>query len=145
MANSQRNKDHKQDLKILYLAGPLCDHENNQQWRNVVTRQLMYLYHIIDPYKTELKGSSDKVIVETDKEDVKRCDILLLYHFDKSDGSAMEQMLAHTYNKLVILVCEDESIISPWTRYHSHIIYNNLSDAIKFLKEEVLKYEVSNR
>ena len=83
----------------------------------------------------DFRGMEDDatlLIVEGDKLDIMKADIVLANYGDKppsSVGTAMEILFAWEQHKPVFLVTTQPKI-SPWLKYHSTLIFNSLDDAI---------------
>lgn len=118
---------------IVYLAGPIngCNDNEASGWRDEFMSSLPEL-KFLDPMVRDYRGREDesvREIVELDIADINESDVFLAYCWQMSWGTAMEIFYAHTEGKWVVLVVPDGHRISPWLRYHSHIIVPTLADA----------------
>lgn len=77
-----------------------------------------------------------KEIVELDKIDITRCDVVLANMLpDKTKtGSNMEIIYAWMLGKLVVIVHDPNKPISPWHRYHAQKIVPTLEEALDYIK-----------
>lgn len=84
----------------------------------------------------DYRGVTDenhKEIVEDDKAEIDRCEILLVNHLKPSVGTSMEILYAWERKKRVVVVSEN-SENSPWLLYHSNKIYSSLNEAVEYIK-----------
>lgn len=125
--------------KTIYLAGPMLGYtfEEMNEWRNIVTKQLIDNYDIINPARRIYSEHEYKFIVEQDKKEIDICDILFVNHIISSDGTAMETIYAWERNKTILMVVN--GIYSPWIKYHSNCIFDNIDAAVKFLNYDYLR------
>lgn len=75
-------------------------------------------------------------IVEGDKADILQADIVLVYPWKSSTGTAMEILFAWAQGKKVYVVFDDQRRLSPWITYHCHKIFPTMAEAIAQLKLE---------
>ncbi len=142
----------------IYLCGPIagCSDGEAHDWRDWVIKKtgwqktnVMQWAECLDPMRRDYRGKghatnddgsmSDaivKEIVELDKVDIARSDVLLANMLpDKSKtGSNMEIIYAWTLGKLVVIVHDPNKPVSPWHRYHSHKIVATLEEALDYIK-----------
>lgn len=119
-----------------YLCGHIngCNDKECKDWRNRVKRQLV---DTVDPMIRDFRGVeklSVEEIVNGDKSDIDPSDILLVNYEKPSIGTSMEILYAHERGKIVLVVAKNINILSPWLIYHSHKIFNNMEDAVKYIK-----------
>ena len=130
---------------VIYLAGPIfqCTDGESSNWRQKIKNELEWKgtkpqnrYDIIDPVDRDLRGKEDqlmKVIVEGDKELIDTCDILLVGLWKISAGTCMEILYAWEKGKKTYIINSLDNL-SPWLKYHSHAIFNNIDETIDFLR-----------
>lgn len=121
----------------VYLCGPIngCTDAECKDWREEVKR---HFPTAIDPTKRDYRGKeaeSYREIVELDKRDVRRADVVLVNHVKPSVGTAMEVFYAWTLGTPVVLLCERGAALSPWLRYHSTSIVHSVRDAVAKIQE----------
>jgi nucleoside 2-deoxyribosyltransferase len=135
-------------MKKIYLAGPIkdCSEKQKSGWRDFVTEKLTGVYEIYDPVKFEwdeiiskekvetLEEDASKMIVETDLEYIKKCDVVLAGVWKFSAGTMMELVYATRFNKIIFVICPNE-LRGPWIKYHSTKLFDSLTSAIETLKE----------
>lgn len=123
--------------KKIYLCGPIngCTDEECNDWRAFVKENTKY--QTIDPMERDYRGREDecvKEIVEMDKKDIDNSTHILVNYEKPSVGTSMEVLYSWERNKEVVVVTKKGISISPWLRYHAHKIFNNFTDAIKYLE-----------
>jgi hypothetical protein len=80
------------------------------------------------------EGVCGREIVEGDKDDLDEANVLLVYYRQPSIGTAMEMLYGWERDKLVVLVVDNlEEPLSPWLRYHAHVLFDSLDDAIDYI------------
>ena len=116
-----------------YLCGPIngCTDDEAHNWRNGV---LAHCPRAINPMVRDYRGKEAedyREIVDLDKRDVRRCDVVLVNYVKPSVGTSMEVFYAWTLGKPVIVWCLPDASISPWLRYHSTNFVHNIDDALE--------------
>ena len=81
-----------------------------------------------------------KRIVEDDKKDIDDSVFVLANFWKAGAGTSMEIFYAHSIGKTVITVAKKP--ISPWIRYHSNMVFDNMDEAIKEIEQLKGFYEV---
>ncbi len=134
--------------KKVFLSGPILGMENEQGYREIITKICVKLgFDVIDPwlrekvlYKGDEKCWWSKVpahgFVQRDLDDVEKCDVIIVYLPKLSAGACMELFYAKRKGKKVIVVSEMECL-SPWIIIHSDAIvkkFNELEDVLKKLQ-----------
>jgi nucleoside 2-deoxyribosyltransferase len=116
----------------VYLAGPIngCTDEEANGWRAgfMASHPNVNFY---DPMVRDYRGREDDCvdeIVEGDKADIDQCEVFIAYCWQVSWGTGMEILYAFQGGLRVILVVPDGMRVSPWQRYHSHLIVPALAD-----------------
>lgn len=126
-------------MKQIYLCGPimLCTDEEAKDWRAACKSDIRLAdFRLRDPMIRDYRDEEIKVyreIVELDKVDVRSSDIILANCSKPSAGTSMEIFMAHELGKIVVVVAKDP--VSPWIRYHSTYLTNNLDEAIDWIAE----------
>jgi len=120
----------------VYLCGAIngCTDEQAKGWRETAKVRLP---DTIDPMKRDYRGKeaeSYREIVNLDKVDVARSDLILVNYDKPSVGTSMEIFFAWTKSIPVIVVCHPETAISPWLRYHSTKIVHSFEDAFGWIE-----------
>jgi nucleoside 2-deoxyribosyltransferase len=121
----------------VYLAGPIngCTDDEALTWRDTVRYRVNAT--CIDPMRRDYRGREDECvndIVEMDKKDIDRADIVLANCWQVSWGTAMEILYAWEHRKRVIAVVPDGVRVSPWLRYHAEVM-RSLDEALRILPE----------
>jgi nucleoside 2-deoxyribosyltransferase len=127
--------------KTIYLCGAIngCTDSECNDWRKQVQQDLAGKFAFLDPMRRDYRGIEDQSvneIVHGDYADIAASDIVLVAADKPSWGTAME--MHHAFaggGKFVIAVCGAERV-SPWLRYHSHLLVKTLDQAIWRLKAE---------
>lgn len=120
----------------LYLAGPIngCTDSECMNWREAVKSS--WGGDCIDPMSRDYRGVEDaayREIVDADKYDIRRADIVLVNYDKPSVGTSMEVMYAWSIGRLVYVVARPDAAISPWLRYHSARIFYSFGEALEHL------------
>jgi nucleoside 2-deoxyribosyltransferase len=119
----------------VYLCGSIngCSDEECKNWRDYAKIKIPY---VVDPMRRDYRGIENisiRDIVELDKKDIDGSDIVLVNYNKPSVGTSMEILYAYERNRIVITVAKDASSISPWLKYHSDCMFNNIDDAINYI------------
>lgn len=125
--------------KKTYLAGPImgCTDEQCKSWREYVKTKLP---STLDPMDRDYRGKENesvKEIVEGDKEDINESKFVLVNFPAPSAGTCMEIIYAWEQGKIVVIVTPKDAKVSPWVKYHSHLIVHSFDEAIDF----IIRYE----
>ena len=127
----------------VYLCGPINGRSDDdcKGWREYVKERLE---NTIDPMSRDYRGRelepgiADE-IVAGDEEDIRLCDVLLVYYDKPSVGTSMEiRMAKKELGKRVVLVDRSGKPLSPWLIHHCKEIYKTLDDAIESLLKDTL-------
>lgn len=122
--------------KQVFISGPILGMENNQTYREPITKICTKLgFEVIDPWKREkalYKGTEGCWwntyetfdFVQRDLDDADRCDIMIVYLPKLSAGACMEMFYAKRKGKRIIVVSEMKCL-SPWIVVHSDTIIKN--------------------
>lgn len=123
----------------IYLCGPIhsrLDHEVHG-WRiDAINMLCTHDFVFVDPTVRDYRGHEDATyneIVELDKMDIRRSDIVLANCLNSSAGTSMEILYAHQLGKIVVTIAQDP--VSPWIRYHSTKVCGSLSEAVDWILE----------
>jgi len=121
----------------VYLCGPIngCTDDEAIRWRGVIKN---YFPNSIDPMKRDYRGKEKdtyREIVDLDKRDIRNCDIVLVNYDKPSVGTSMEVFYAWTLGKPVIVWCKEDTVVSPWLRYHSTSFVFSLDQVIDKILE----------
>ncbi len=125
---------------IVYLCGPIngCTDEECKDWREYAKSALVC--ETLDPMRRDYRGRETecvKEIVDGDKYDISKIDIVLVNYDKPSVGTSMEILYAWERDKLVYIVAKDRTPLSPWLRYHSHKIFTSFDDAFLWINKQV--------
>ncbi|HEY7417692.1 MAG TPA: hypothetical protein VH593_21095 [Ktedonobacteraceae bacterium] len=120
----------------VYLGGAINGRPDSEcvDWRRYAASQLTA--EAIDPMVRDYRGREDDCvaeIVELDKADIDSVDALLVYYDRPSVGTSMEILYAWERDKRIILVNECGGSLSPWLKYHSHVVVDSLDKGINVL------------
>lgn len=126
-------------METIYLAGAISGLSPSEyrEWRITATRLLENQYKILTPLRrdwTPGDPESIKAVIEGDKQDIQDCDLLLVNANSPSWGTAMEIFLAHGLGKEIVIFTSDAAP-SIWLTHHSSSHFDNLAQAIRFLKD----------
>lgn len=105
-------------------------------WRDYAIARLPE-HEIFNPMIRDYRGRTDDKyteIVEEDKKDIDRCEVLLVNHTKPSVGTSMEILYAWERKKRIITVVHGPDV-SPWLIYHSEKIFTDLDSAIEFIND----------
>lgn len=122
---------------ITYLCGPIngCTDNEATDWRKWFHG---FLPGCLDPMKRDYRGREAECyreIVELDKRDIRKADIVLVNYWKPSVGTSMEILYAWELGKPVILWCRAGEVLSPWLRYHCLAIVHTKEAALAKVRE----------
>jgi len=120
----------------VYLCGPINGRSDDEctGWREYAKQSLP---DTLDPMARDYRGRELEPgiaaeIVAGDEEDIRACDVLLVYYDKPSVGTSMEiRMARKELGKRVVLVNKSAAPLSPWLLYHCSEIYPSLDAAIR--------------
>lgn len=123
-------------MKTIYLCGPINDCANSEcfDWRESVKT---WGFKTLDPMRRDYRGKEQdfvKEIVELDKIDIVNSDIILVNYAKPSVGTSMEILYAFERGKLIIVISDENTAISPWMKYHSQFIVNSFNAAKELIQ-----------
>ena len=124
---------------IVYLCGPItgCSDEECKAWRQFAKNELVPI-KVLDPMRRDYRGEElahIREIVEEDKLDIERSDVLLVNYAGPSAGTLMEIIYGWEKGKRIVLVADPEVELSPWVIYHSHQRFFSIQQATNYLRE----------
>lgn len=126
--------------KTIYLCGPIngCTDDEATTWREQVKAwarghservqvdlgkwERYDKLACIDPMRRDYRGSEAadyREIVDLDKADVRRADLVLVNYVKPSVGTSMETLYGWELGKPVLTWHTPHAILPPWLRYHS--------------------------
>ena len=132
--------------KAVFISGPIQGMEDEQGYREVVTKICSRLgFEAIDPwlrekiiYDQEEPCWWNKVptqsFIQRDLDDADRCDVMVVYLPKLSAGACMELFYAKRKGKKVIIV-SDMICLSPWIVAHSDLTVKNFEELEEALKQ----------
>ena len=132
--------------KKAFISGPILGMENDQGYREVITKICEKLgFEVIDPwarekiiYNREEPCWWNKVptseFVQRDLEDALNCDVMIVYMPRLSAGACMELFYAKRKGKKVVVV-SDLPCLSPWIVIHSDFLAKNFGELEDTLKQ----------
>lgn len=146
------------DTPIVYLAGPIKGHSYDTvvEWRDVATAQLMpgilalspmrHKMHLADERRIgdayEQQLSTASAIVARDRNDVRRCDLVLAYllgYDDVSIGTCIEVGWADAFRKpLVVVMNEGDAHWHGMIRQIAAEVFPSLGEAAQFTRAFLL-------
>src|SRR4051812_37977168 len=96
---------------IIYLSGPIdnCTDDECMEWRRVLKSLYNDHYDFLDPTDRDFREPGygvkhGRLIVQFDKIDIVRSDVVLVNFQRPSIGTSMEIIYAHQLGKLVVIV-----------------------------------------
>lgn len=119
----------------VYLAGPINGRtdEECKAWRAEVKRKMPAHVVCVDPMARDYRGREAltvNAIIEGDKRDIQSCDAMIAFCPQPSVGTSMEIFYAWFHGLRVLVVVPPMALISPWLRYHSEAVVDDLDVAI---------------
>lgn len=119
---------------IAYLCGAIngCTDEEANDWRTLV--KSLWPGRTLDPMRRDYRGREDEAvreIVELDKLDVAKADVVIVNYPGPSTGTDMEIFYAWMIGKPVVAVLPMRFVrVSPWLRYHTHALVHSYEEAV---------------
>lgn len=135
-------------MQTIYLSGPIadCTNEECKDWREFVKTSLDGRYLFLDPMVRDFRHVNtigrEAEIVDKDKGDIDKSDVIFAYTPKVSVGTTMEIFYAFTKpNSIpVIVVCPLENP-SPWLKYHTDFFFTDLQQGVDLLmKHDKIKF-----
>lgn len=129
----------------IYLAGPInaCSDDEVTSWRAEARAALEPRGHeIVDPADRDFRGVENETyesIVEGDKADINRCDLVIAHCWQPSYGTAMELLYAWERDIPVFAVVPNGQPVSPWVRYHSKRVCPSLFGATQLVPDQLIR------
>jgi nucleoside 2-deoxyribosyltransferase len=124
----------------IYLGGPIngCTDAEATGWRETAKATIKEAGHeYIDPMDRDYRGQEMEPgiatkIVESDKEDIKAADVVILNCPKPSVGTSMEMYYAWSLGKPeVFAVIPENKPPSPWLVYHSDAQFHSVAAALE--------------
>lgn len=124
-------------MSKVYLCGPIngCTDAECNDWRAYAKSRLQ---DTVDPMARDYRGKeaeSYREIVELDKIDVRRCDVILANCPKPSVGTSMEVFMAWELGKVIVAIAPEP--VSPWLRYHSTKLCSTMREAVDWIEANV--------
>ena len=121
-----------------YLGGAIngCSDADAADWRNWLIH--MHFPNAINPMVRDYRGQEQenyREIVDLDKRDIRRSEALIVRYMKPSVGTSMEILYAWDLGLPIVVICDPDTPVSPWLRYHSSAIVYNFSDAVAFIEK----------
>jgi hypothetical protein len=148
------------DKMTVYLAGPIdgVPGAESSGWREKIKEAIPDI-NFLDPLRRKWtgfdyelgqwktpEGSSDVTvyteIVEYDKEDISKSNVVVVYHDRPSVGTSMEILYAFDRGIYVLTIGCTGKPLSPWILYHSSKVVGTVDEAIETLRELADQFEV---
>jgi len=129
-------------MLTIYLAGPIQGKTDIEckGWRDEIKDIYGLSYKLLDPMDRDYRGREDRCfreIVENDKRDIMRSDILLVnWTMPGTAGTAMEIHFAHLLKIPVVVFVNEGDKISPWIKYHSKAITTSRTGAMEYIRKQ---------
>lgn len=119
-------------MTTVYLSGPIAGEPlyHAAEWRNYIKERWP---GCLDPLRHDISQVTPAVI-EQDKEDIRNCDVFLMWCIRPSWGTPMELMYAHELEKYIIVI-NQIGALSPWVLYHATVVVGGLDDALKEIRK----------
>lgn len=121
----------------IYLAGPIfqSSDEEAKDWREEIKKIAAGGIEFLDPMSRDYRGrvfdsQLSKEIVEGDKEDIRKCDVVIANVSKPSAGTSMEILFAWQLGIPVITIAHGK--LSPWILYHSYWVVDGIESALKY-------------
>lgn len=142
--------------RVVYLSGTIggLTYEQATKDRNLATQLLLFAdWDILDPMRgydilstvevieegdgaKRLLGITDEAICQRDRDDIRRCDVLLVLTGDAPTwGTAFEIEFAHSLGKPIVFVASAtaKSRSHPWCRSMTSYFAETVEEAVEFI------------
>lgn len=130
-------------LPKMYLSGAMDgkSYEEKHDWRETV-KDIWGEDDCLDPTRRVYQGPGANWvhaadIVQLDKVDIVRCEIVFVYYKEPTAGTCQEVLYGWELGKLVTIACETEEVykrLSPWMIYHSAFQGVGIQKSIDFIR-----------
>jgi nucleoside 2-deoxyribosyltransferase len=116
----------------VYLCGGINGLSDSDctDWREYAKSRL--LAPTLDPMRRDYRGKEDDSVIEIvkgDLDDIEQCSVILVNATRPSWGTAMEIVYAFGLGKRIVCWV-GATRVSPWLRYHSTSVHEDLDAAI---------------
>lgn len=127
-------------MKTVYLCGGIngLSDADAKDWREEAKAALQTMFNILDPMRRDFRGQEEQnasAIVNSDKFDIKRSQIILVNAVRPSWGTAMELAYARAdiHYKLIVAF-NVPAKPSPWLAYHCDRMCPTLAEALEYVR-----------
>jgi nucleoside 2-deoxyribosyltransferase len=124
----------------IYLCGPIQNRTDAQcvTWRETIKEHWPGVS--LDPLRRDYRGREMENVaklVRDDLDDIRRCDILLVYFDAPSVGTSMEIFFAHHILRIPVVTIDvhGRGRESPWLVRHTDVLVSTLPEALEVLKQ----------
>jgi len=125
----------KMKLPRVYLAG----HYFEKEYRRYVSKEYSSHFKIILPIEIDYKKYW-KIVVQHDKRQIRRCDIVVVFLRKPTFGTIMEIMYAYMKKKPVYFINPNRMYINDvWVKYHVKKSFFSIDECFQFLIEKYSK------
>lgn len=124
--------------KAVYLSGGMQNFtpEEIYGWRNKAVQLLNKDIIVYYPSVMDYSKNTPEEIVEGDKYRILNSTHLLLNFIRPSVGTSQEEIYAYDRGIFVYVINELGKDLSPWMKYHAHVIFPSLEKAVQQINEE---------
>lgn len=128
----------------IYLSGPMdgCTDLQRVGWRRLLKGSHPGV-HWLDPTTRDPKPVGPAAIVEADKNDIDRSDVVIVNPWKPTSGTAMEVLYAWERDIPVWTIDPYPDYLSPWIVHHSDRVFSSLSDVSDAIREELIRRALS--
>lgn len=124
-------------MTTIYLAGPIngCTDAEALDWREELTT-LLRGHQVISPMARDYRGKENENvedIVEGDKADIRKSQVVVAYCPRPSVGTSMEVLYARERGLQVAVLTPEGVSVSPWLRYHADCVASDMGSVVEFI------------
>jgi len=135
-------------MRAIYLSGGIQQFHTIEEattWREWAIKELQNDFLMINPMRrifNDKEFFSHNEIVNFDKYDIQKSDIILVNCTKPSWGTAMEIMYAYSLGKFIVAFTNsDFKKVTPWIVVHSTRVCISLDEAIEYIQKHFPKWE----
>lgn len=135
----------------IYLSGPIdnCTDGETKDWRNFFKAQYPHVtwfdpLDISENLKNTVPEKDFNIIIPLEKNMILESDVMIVYPWKPSSGTAMEVMYAFMNFIPVVAIKNPSEYLSPWIEYHCDGVFDSFKDAMEYIEQQAENWGAKN-